>query len=49
MGCSHCNSNDMETFHVKEPSKPLVMTECCSCESQRGEDGDLPHNTTLVR
>jgi len=48
MGCSHCNSNDMERFHQKEPSKPLVMTECCSCESQRGEDGDLPHNSTLV-
>ena len=48
MGCSHCNANDMETFHVKQPLKPLVMTECCSCESQRGEDGDQPHNTTLV-
>ena len=48
MGCSHCNGNDMETFHRKEPAKPLVMTECCSCESQRGEDGDLPHNTTTV-
>ena len=48
MGCSHCNRGDMLTFHIKEPSKPLVMTECCSCENQRGEDADLPHNSTTV-
>ena len=24
------------------------MTECCSCENQRGEDADMPHNSTLV-
>jgi hypothetical protein len=35
-------------FHQQEPTKPLVMTECCSCQNQRGEDGDMPHNTTLV-
>jgi len=48
MGCSHCSRNDMLTYHMKEPTKPLVMTECCSCENQRGEDADMPHNSTLV-
>lgn len=48
MGCSHCGTEDMLKFHEKEPSKPLVMTECCSCENQRGEDADQPHNSTLV-
>ena len=48
MGCSHCNRNDMLTYHIKEPTKPLVMTECCSCENQRGEDADMPHDSTLV-
>ena len=48
MGCSHCNRNDMLTYHIKEPTKPLVMTECCSCENQRGEDADMPHDNTLV-
>ena len=24
------------------------MTECCSCENQRGEDTDMPHDNTLV-
>lgn len=48
MGCSHCNRDDMLKFHIKEPQKPLVMTECCSCENQRGEDADMPHNSTLV-
>jgi hypothetical protein len=48
MGCSHCNRNDMLTYHIKEPTKPLVMTECCSCLNQRGEDSDMPHNSTLV-
>jgi hypothetical protein len=48
MGCSHCGNEDMLKFHEKEPSKPLVMTECCSCENQRGEDADQPHNSTLV-
>jgi beta-galactosidase/beta-glucuronidase len=48
MGCSHCGNDDMLKFHEKEPTKPLVMTECCSCENQRGEDADQPHNETLV-
>jgi beta-galactosidase/beta-glucuronidase len=48
MGCSHCGAQDMLKYHEKEPTKPLVMTECCSCENQRGEDADQPHNSTLV-
>lgn len=26
---------------MQEPGKPLVMSECCSCETQRGEDADM--------
>ena len=48
MGMSHAGGNDVAAFHEREPGKPLAMTECCSCENQRGEDGDLPHNSTLV-
>ena len=24
------------------------MSECCSCETQRGEDDDIPYNKSLV-
>jgi hypothetical protein len=30
------------------PLKPLVASECCSCETQRGEDQDLAHNAVSV-
>ena len=48
MGFSHASYNDVLTFHEAEPDKPLVMSECCSCETQRGEDADMPHNTSEV-
>ena len=41
MGMSHAGTNTLTDFHNREPSKPLVATECCSCGSQRGEDADL--------
>jgi hypothetical protein len=41
MGFSHAGGNTIQAFHEAEPGKPLVMTECCSCETQRGEDADL--------
>ncbi len=41
-GFSHQSSAAFETFHARYPEKPIMATECCSCESQRGEDGDLP-------
>ena len=40
MGFSHAGSKDVATYHELQPEKPLVMTECCSCETQRGEDAD---------
>jgi hypothetical protein len=48
MGCSHCNSGDIDSFHKSRPQQPIVMSECCSCETQRGEDADQPHNTSTV-
>jgi len=41
MGFSHADYGTISRFHEQEPGKPLVMSECCSCETQRGEDADL--------
>ena len=48
MGFSHDSFDTISAFHRAEPGKPLVMTECCSCETQRGEDDDLPRNASEV-
>ena len=48
MGMSHASSSSVFAFHEREPQKPLMMSECCSCETQRGEDEDMPHNKSLV-
>jgi hypothetical protein len=48
MGMSHASSQKVHAFHQLEPDKPLAMTECCSCQNQRGEDADQPHNATTV-
>ena len=42
MGMSHANLETVQAFHDVEPDKPLAMTECCSCQNQRGEDQDQP-------
>jgi hypothetical protein len=41
MGMSHQSASTLATFHEVEPFKPLVMTECCSCATQRSEDADI--------
>jgi len=41
MGMSHASSVAVQAWHQQEPGKALVMSECCSCETQRGEDADL--------
>lgn len=48
MGMSHASAQKVGAFHQAEPDKPLAMTECCSCQNQRGEDADQPHNQSLV-
>ena len=47
-GFSHQSDSAFLDFHIKYPEKPLVATECCSCESQRGEDADLPHGANAT-
>lgn len=47
-GFSHVSNTDFEQFHAAWPLKPLVASECCSCETQRGEDQDLAHNASTV-
>jgi len=40
-GFSHSNNKTFETFHDKTPSQPTILSECCSCESDRLKDRDL--------
>lgn len=47
MGMSHASSAKVALFHEMEPDKPLAMTECCSCQNQRGEDADQPHDKAV--
>jgi beta-galactosidase/beta-glucuronidase len=47
-GFSHVDTGVFEAYHARWPAKPLVASECCSCETQRGEANDLPYNKTLV-
>lgn len=41
MGMSHQSLHTLEAYHAAAPFKAVVMSECCSCETQRGEDADL--------
>lgn len=41
-GFSHGDRYDFAWFTKHWPAKPFAATECCSCESQRSEDSDLP-------
>ena len=47
MGTSHVSYEQLFEFHRTEPGKSLVMTECCSCQTQRGEDDDLNHTSDV--
>jgi len=47
-GFSHENGDFLAKFHAAWPDKPISATECCSCETQRGEDNDIPYNESLV-
>ncbi len=47
-GFSHVSDTTFAAYHARWPAKPLVASECCSCETQRGEADDLPYNTSLV-
>jgi hypothetical protein len=40
-GFSHSKNNTFENFHEQSPHKPSVLSECCSCTSQR-PDRALP-------
>ena len=41
MGMSHQSPAVLQAYHAAAPFKAVVMSECCSCETQRGEDADL--------
>jgi hypothetical protein len=37
-GFSHVHPSDFAAYHEQHPNKPIVSSECCSCQTQRGED-----------
>lgn len=37
-GFSHQHRNKLDECHAALPMKPILMSECCSCNSMRGED-----------
>ena len=37
-GFSHQIGKEFDSFHQLMPQKPLIGSECCSCQTQRGED-----------
>lgn len=37
-GFSHRNRDAVDKCHAEEPTKPIWMSECCSCNTMRGED-----------
>ena len=39
-GFSHQNRQAVDNCHRDMPTKPIFMSECCSCNTQRGEDED---------
>ena len=47
-GFSHVSDSTFKAYHARWPAKPLVGSECCSCETQRGEADDIPYNKSLV-
>lgn len=47
-GFSHVGSDVFAAYHARWPAKPLVASECCSCETQRGEADDIAYNKSLV-
>ena len=49
MGFSHSNADNIAKFNAKVPTQPVAATECCSCEGQRGEDADQPHDATVFQ
>ena len=48
VGMSHQSAATLAAFHAASPFKPVAMTECCSCETMRAADADLPYNTSIV-
>lgn len=48
MGMSHQSPAVLTAFHAASPFKPVAMTECCSCESMRAADNDIPANSSTV-
>ena len=47
-GFSHVDTGTFAAYHARWPDKPLVGSECCSCETQRGEADDIPYNKSTV-
>lgn len=50
-GFSHSGFETVSSFHKLFPTKPLFESECCSCNSQRGENvgtgSSVTHNADV--
>ena len=42
LGLSHASGLNFDAIHKLFPAKPIIGSECCSCQSQRGEDDRSP-------
>jgi hypothetical protein len=40
-GISHGNADSFANARKKQPTKPLIASECCSCLSQRDENEEI--------
>ena len=45
-GFSHQHGTAFDQCHQKFPQQPLIGSECCSCNTQRGEDA--PDKSSLI-
>jgi hypothetical protein len=41
-GFSHVGRDTLSQYHTQFPTKPEFSSECCSCNTQRGEDQNQP-------
>lgn len=48
-GFSHRPGSVFDSYHQSNPHKAVFASECCSCETERGEDVSNPKGTPPVR
>lgn len=41
-GISHYNTSTYLQYHAEHPNKPMISSECCSCETMRDQNHPAP-------